>query len=432
MEELERLEARVAALEARLAQTGSAAAPPLVASAAAPAVPVSAPAAAAPASPPAAPSVTPPDILHGTTINGLFDGYYEFNFNRPVGRVNVIRAFDVLSNSFSINQAGLVIENAPDPDNGKRWGARLDLQFGQATQTLQGSLLFETRPSIYQNIFQAYGTYVFPVGRGLTVDFGKWASTLGIEGTYTKDQMNYSRSLWFSGLPYYHAGVRAAWKATDYLTVNYWLTNGIGRTEAADNFHDEMFGFNYTRGKLNWTSNYYYGNDNPDITFQIGNASPATLPSLQGTPFLPLPHQNGHLHIVDNYFTLQATPRLTFAASADYIIDRTYSNAEPLFHVEGGAGYARYQFTPKFAIAARAEYQADHGGILTGATQALREGTFTLEYKLAEGFLVREEWRTDLSNQPLFYTPVEGVLRKDQNTVTTGLVWWFGGKTGVW
>ena len=41
------------------------------------------------------------------------DGYYGYNFNRPTGGINLLRAYDVSSNSFSLNQASIVIENAP-------------------------------------------------------------------------------------------------------------------------------------------------------------------------------------------------------------------------------------------------------------------------------------------------------------------------------
>ncbi len=124
-----------------------------------------------------APSKTPDaGLLGGTTVNLLLDTYYEYNFNDPIGRANLLRAYDVTANTFALNQAALVLENAPKPEEGKRWGARLDLQWGQATQTLQGNSANEPRPDIYRALFQAYGTYVAPVGRGLTVDFGKWAS----------------------------------------------------------------------------------------------------------------------------------------------------------------------------------------------------------------------------------------------------------------
>ena len=147
----------------------------------------------------------------------MFDGYYEYDFNHPIGRIQYLRAYDVLSNAFSINQADVVFDLDPDVAEGRRYGVRLDLQFGQATDTLQGNPSNEVRPDIYRNIFQAYGTYVVPLGKGLTVDFGKWASSLGIEGNYTKDQVNYSRSFFFDYLPFYHMGVRASYKVNDKL-----------------------------------------------------------------------------------------------------------------------------------------------------------------------------------------------------------------------
>ncbi len=141
------------------------------------------------------------DFMHDTTLNLGLDTYYDYNFNDPVGRVNLLRAYDVLSNEFSLSQASVILEHTPDLNAGSRWGARLDLQFGQATDTSQGNPSNEPRPEVYRNIFQAYGTYIVPLGKGLNVDFGKWSSSLGIEGNYTKDQFNYSRSFWFNFLP---------------------------------------------------------------------------------------------------------------------------------------------------------------------------------------------------------------------------------------
>jgi len=69
----------------------------------------------------------------------MLDGYYEYNFNRPPGRANDLRAYDVLGNVFSINQADLVFALDPDVTAKRRYGVRLDLQFGQATETLQGN-----------------------------------------------------------------------------------------------------------------------------------------------------------------------------------------------------------------------------------------------------------------------------------------------------
>src|SRR5260370_239030 len=118
-------------------------------------------------------------------------GHYAYTSNHLAGRVNWLMAYDALSIESSLNQASVILERAPDPAAGRRWGARVDLQFGQATDSLQGNPANEPRPEIYRNIFQAYGTYIVPIGKGVTVDFGKWSSSLGIEGNYTTDQINY-------------------------------------------------------------------------------------------------------------------------------------------------------------------------------------------------------------------------------------------------
>src|SRR5579884_2242528 len=371
------------------------------------------------------------DSLNGTTFTMGLDGYYEYNFNDPIGRANLLRVYDVSSNAFSLSQANFIIEHAPHPEHGQRFGARLDVQYGQATQSLQGNPSNEPRSSIYRNIFQAYGTYVAPVGRGLTIDFGKWASSVGIEGTYTKDQMNYSRSIWFGFLPSYHMGVRLNYGFTPWLSLRYATVNGIQQTEAFNGFKDQMFDLDIKpRKSVDWNINYYLGQEHPD--FQYVTNGPGTLPTQQGMPFEPIPHPaKGKIHIFDSYATWSATQKLTLALEGDYAISRDQTWSAPQ-HVDGGAAYARYQFNPQFALAARAEYFADPNALYTGKSQAIKEFTLTFDHALTNGFLMREEFRHDFSNQPYFLTGTLGRLNQDQTTATVGLLWWFGGKQGAW
>ena len=141
---------------------------------------------------------------------------------------------------------------------------------------MQGNPLNEPRPNIYRNIFQAYGTYVVPVGSGLTVDFGKWASSLGAEGNYTQFQMNYSRAYWFYFLPFYHMGIRAQYAINKKLALNYWIVNGTNQVEPTNGFKDEMFGFVLTPTKnVSWTVNYYFGQENPDAAWYYPDPKPA-------------------------------------------------------------------------------------------------------------------------------------------------------------
>jgi Putative beta-barrel porin-2, OmpL-like. bbp2 len=376
------------------------------------------------------------DFMRDTTINLALDTYYAYNFNHPVGRVNLLRAYDVLSNEISLNQASVILEHAPDLNAGRRWGARLDLQFGQATDTLQGNPLNEPRPEIYRNVFQAYGTYVIPLGKGVNVDFGKWGSSLGIEGNYTKDQMNYSRSFWFGFLPFYHMGLRASVPVNDKFSVNYWVVNGTNQVEATNGFKDQLFGFTSVPSKnVSWTMNYYLGQEHPDRATSTNCGPIPVQPGLCFTAIRPAP--DGRTHIFDSYISWKARPKLTFALEGDYVIERLWRNAalgesSAPSHADGGAAYVQYQVTPKVALATRAEYMSDRGGLFSGVSQALKENTVTLDYRLADGLLMRYEWRRDFSNQPSFLSDVQGVLSKQQNTATLGLVWWWGRKEASW
>jgi Putative beta-barrel porin-2, OmpL-like. bbp2 len=78
------------------------------------------------------------------------------------------------------------------------------------------------------------------------------------------------------------------------------------------------------------------------------------------------------------------------------------------------------------------EYFSDRGGLFSGTTQALKEFTGTYEFKVADGLVSRLEYRKDWSNVPFFLTNKVGVLSPHQDTLTVGLVWWYGGKQGTW
>jgi Putative beta-barrel porin-2, OmpL-like. bbp2 len=384
---------------------------------------------------PSVAATLPTQLPGGATLNYMFDGYYGYDFNHPIGRVQYLRAYDVLSNAFSINQADLVFALDPNVEAGRRYGLRLDLQFGQATATLQGNPANEARPDIYRNIFQVYGTYVVPLGKGLTVDVGKWASSLGIEGNYSKDQVNYSRSFYFDYLPFYHEGIRASYKVNDKLAVNYWVVNGTNQSEPTNSYKDELFGFTATPAKnVLWNFNYYIGQDHPDVSAATNCTAPLQ-PGLCLQQINPAP--DGKAHIFDSYVTWNATPKLSFSLEGDYVISREWARAAPgessaPSRVDGGAGYVRYQLTPKMALAGRTEYLSDRGGLYTGTTQALKEFTGTYEYKFGDGFQAKAEFRRDWSNVPFFLTNKPGVFSSGQPTATVGLIWWYGGKQGAW
>jgi hypothetical protein len=216
------------------------------------------------------------------------------------------------------------------------------------------------------------------------------------------------------------------------VALNYWVTNGSQQTEAFNNFKDQFVGLVVQPTKrVTWNVQYYLGQEHPDVQ-PISTPVAPTLPTQPGLSVTPvLPYFTGKLHIFDSYATWQASPTTTLGVEGDYVISR---NVPPTVdsRVSGGALYARHQLTPKSAIAARAEYLRDRGGLFTGITQTVKETTVTYDFKPSEGFLVRSEWRRDFSDVPFFLTHGAGVLDKAQDTVTLGVIWWWGTKRNAW
>jgi hypothetical protein len=369
-------------------------------------------------------------FFRGTTLNFAIDGYYGYNFNAPIGRVNLLRAYDVSSNSFSINQADLVIEHLPTTS--ERMGGRLDIMFGQATETLQGSSANEQRPQVWRNLFQAYGSYLAPVGSGLELDFGKFASSLGSEGNYTKDQIAYSRAYSFNYLPFYHMGLRANYNLTPKVNVAYWLVNGANDTEDLNGFKSQAFIFTLKPAStVSWNVNYYFGEEARDVlpTLNPGAPTSPTQPGLPTTNINPAP--NGREHIFDTYATWNATPKLTLVGEADYVLNRSYAEQQPGRVVIGGFE-AQYQLPRDWSLGARTEYFDDRGGLFSGTTQALKEATLVATHQFAPGFLAKAEYRRDFSNQRFFLTDTTGLLVHAQTTAELGLVYTWGMKQGAW
>lgn len=397
--------------------------------------PAAAPASAARTAAAPPPTLTAEDtptltFFRGTTLNLALDGYYGYNFNAPIGRVNLLRAYDVSSNSFSLNQATLMLEHLPTP--AERFGGRIDLQYGQATDTLQGSGANEQRPQVYRNLFQAYGSYLAPVGSGLTLDFGKFASSLGNEGNYTKDQITYSRGYSFNYLPFYHMGLRAKYDLTPKINLTYWLVNGTQQTEDFNGFKSQGFIFTLKPiSTVTWNVNYYFGQEARDVqpTLNPGLPTSPTQPGLPTTNITPAP--NGREHIFDTYATWTPTPKLTLVGEADFVVNRNVPEQQP-GRVALGAVQAKYALPRNSSMGGRFEYLDDRGGLFSNTTQALKEVTLIADRTFSNHVLARAEYRRDFSNQRFFLSDTPGSLLHAQTTATLGLVVWWGTKQGAW
>ena len=370
-----------------------------------------------PADPPpdSSPAATDAEPWRQIQFGATLEAYYQYNANRPPDRISLLRAYDTRANTFAIQQATVLAELAPAPDDGRRYGLRMDLMFGQATETVQGSGANEPRPDVYRHIWQAYGSYVFPIGRGLRTDVGKFASNLGYETNYAKDNDHFSRAYLFNFLPFYHSGLRASLPVHDKVTLMYMLTNGIQQTEEFNDFKSShVVAVIAPASNVSWTVNYYFGQEQPDTGCQT-----------------PETGCDGWFKVFDTYVAWTPTESLGLGLDVNHVTSEVHA-ADPVSATTGLGAYARYQLAPRATLALRYE-RLDDEGLFGGIDQLLQELTLTGEWKFAEGFLARAELRRDWSDTPYF--PERGGaddLRDHQSTFTLGLVWWLGNKKGIW
>ena len=346
----------------------------------------------------AAPSETKPqpaaDFLGSLGFRASVDGYYSYDFNRPDSRRSSFRAFDGPANQFSLNLAQFTLEKTPEPTNG-RLGFRLSTGFGNAMNAMNGS-----ESSFAQYLYEAYGSYLVPVGKGLLVDFGKFVTPHGAEVIDTQDNWNYSRGLLFSyAIPFYHFGVRAKYSFNDQYWLSGYLVNGWNNV--VDNNTGKTIGvglgWNPSK-KLSVVQNYMAGPEQP------GN-------------------NTGWRQLIDTLVTITPTERWSFMVNYDYGRgDRVSGLPGPVWWT-GVAGYVRYAPSRRHALAVRYEYYNDHDGFTTGTAQHLHGVTGTFERRIAKNLITRLEFRRDLSNCPSFTRG--DVPARAQSVVLGGIIYSF-------
>ncbi len=329
-------------------------------------------------------------------FSGLIDSYYSLNFNHPASRFNTGRNFDTNANQFSLNMAKVTLQHQPDPV-----GIRLDLGLGPAFDIVHGAEPGGLGPLRY--IQQAYVTYNAPVGKGLTLDVGKFVTVHGAEVIETMSNWNYSRSFLFAyAIPYYHFGARASYPLHKTFTGAVMLVNGWNNV--VDNNSGKTWGFQGTwnpHSRFALTSNYMFG------------------PEKTGT-------NRGYRHLWDTTATITVSPKAAFMFNYDYGIDRIASGGKNRWN--GVAGYARLAPNKRFAFIPRLEWFNDADGFTTGVAQKLKEATITAEFKMKEGLLSRLEYRRDWSDQRFFDRGNTAASATAQDTLLAGFVVFFGPK----
>jgi hypothetical protein len=337
------------------------------------------------------------------TFTGTIDGYYSFNFNKPIvggQRVNDLRAFDTRDQSFSLNYGEIAVDYKPN-----NVGVHADIGFGDAADVVHAAE--PGGQNLWRHIQQAYitGTH----GK-LTLDFGKFVTPIGAEVIETKDNWNYSRGILFTwAIPFYHFGGRATYAVNDKVSLAAYVVNGWNNVR--DNNTAKSVGFVGTfKPTSKWTL---------VTNLLVGKEVASTDQSRT---------------LLDGILTFNVND--DFALMANYDFGKDYGpnllpgvrGAEADW--QGIAGYFKAKVSDKITISNRYEWFDDRAGFMTGTAQELQSYTATAMIPW-EGASFWAEYRRDWSNADVFHTTSTGLfaptqgIRAYQNTITLGLTYGF-------
>jgi hypothetical protein len=322
------------------------------------------------------------------SLSGYVDSYYTYNRNNPatpcevingVQVFNCLHAFDVDRSSFGVNLAALAIEKMPSPDS--RVGYRVELAFGPGAELIAGDQSDPNVPT--QHFVQAYGSYLVSERARLQVDVGKFVTPAGFERIDPTEAWNASRSLLFTlAIPRDHTGVRATFVPNSHVAVTGLVANGWSDTTTNPG------------GKLAGAS----------VSLRPGVGLTITETYLGGSErSIDL---DGWRDLSDTVVTGRITKRLHAAFNADFGRDRRTRQSW-----QGEALYLQYLVNDWFAITPRVEALRDPNGFMTGVAQDLQEATATAEFRHAQGFVVRLEYRVDVADRPFFLKGVSTTVR---------------------
>ncbi len=319
------------------------------------------------------------------TFSGFVDAYYVYDFNRPADNQRPDFLYNhTRHNEFSINLALLKGEYSSD-----RLRATVGLMAGTYSQY---NLAHEQQQM--RHIWEAHAGV--RMAKGLWLDAGVFLSHIGFENAISTENYTLTRSIVAENTPYYLSGARltytpvqAPWEFA-LIIANGW--QNIRETERNSNKAvgtqvtyqpNERFTFNYST---------LFSNEYPDLT----------------------PRWR-YFHNL--YAIWQLTDQVGLIGGFDIGMERSRvlggRNLEAWLNP---TAILRYQPINQFAIAARAEYYSDPGGIMI-APQDFRTPppfasnpngfntagySLNLDYIPVPGAMLRVEGRLFRSQDPIF------------------------------
>jgi len=412
-------------------------------------------------------------LLGPVTLSGFGDVYYSYDNNHPFNNQAGLRSFEAPTNSFNFNMAELILDKAPDAmSTESRLGYHVSAGYGYAAKLINGS----DSPQLStffggggfadgSNFFlkEAYFSYLFPVGKGLTVTVGKFVTPMGAEVIESASNWNYSRGLLFNyAIPLFHFGASAKYAFNSQWALTGYLVNGWNNTliNHAGPFNVGIIGSPFDildvvpNPVIGQSAGLTYGASlafTPNMKWAVTEnyfAGPVTDGVGENLQTL-----NEWKQISDTVVTYTPNSKWSFMLNGDYgfgpviyeqvcdsarvtsgprpqgIVFGVSCDPSPAVNWWGVAGYAKYTLSPKTNFAVRYEYYDDpdgYTGVVLGDRGHAQEVTGTYSYNLTNQLLIRGEYRYDFASEPIFAQSFSNFKSvKEQNTATVSFVYSF-------
>jgi hypothetical protein len=305
-------------------------------------------------------------------LSGGIDVYYAYDFTAPMGNKRLYTTQAYKHNEFNLNWGFIKADYAVDQVRGT-----FALQTGTYVQANYAAESNE----LTQLIAQAnVGVRVL---NNTWLDVGILPSHIGYESTFSFNNEIYTRALMAENSPYYEAGAQVTTAVSDKITAKVLVLNGWQNIHETNQAKSIGFGISYVpSNKLSLSYSNYYGNEAPDS----------------------LKAKRRFFHSMHAKYTI--TDKLTLATCVDYgRQEQLGSNNKAQWFA--GMIISRYQISPIFAIAGRAEHYNDPSQLIvfTNTPNGFQTSSASLniDYKPAEQFLWRLEIRGYVSRDKVFF-----------------------------
>ena len=349
------------------------------------------------------------ELLKDIEVHGFATSSYTYNFDQPSDGLNRFRVYDFDDNSFKFDNGELVLKK--DASNAGDIGFRIDLTYGfsgpQSNKASGGPNVSDTDVSDDDFDVQiGFVSYVAPIGNGLKVDLGKFATHVGSElmDGYDGWNYNFSRSMAFNFGPFTHTGVRLGYTVNNKVSLLGIIANG--KDNQTDDNDAKGFGAQIAVTPMDNLSVYlnYFGS--PEV--QTGDAD----------------NSDDYQNFWDIVVDLQLSEKTLLNGDIVYGSEDNANGVGLDANWFGTSWILRHDISNAFSLNLRYEYYDDKDGFRSGTVQELNAFTITPEVRVNSNMVVRAEYRHDDSDATP-YIDENGDAEDTQDTVAFNMLIYF-------